>query len=407
MYWGEKAMLRNKNVVKLVSLAFAIILWVYVVAVENPPTKVKVSNIPVTIVNAESLSQRGLALNSEDGYFMDIVIQGTRSDVLSVSAEDIVATADVFGYNEGEHYIPVNVTVPNYVSVAEQKTNSITVRIEPLASVYKDLYVEFVGKVGDKQEPTVFQTLPEEIEVKGAKSRVAQVKQVKAVLNTESLTKDKQSFSVELSAVDANGNEVKHVHLSSRTATIEAAVYEMKEVPLKVNIKGEVDSIYEVSQMAVPEKIKIKGLHKDLKGIDSIKAKDVDLSGIVGTTEIPLELDMPEGIFLAQESEHVAINVVIKGIGVKQFEVLGTDVAMTNVDEGLFSAVNSESVIVKVSAKEEFIDDVTLESLNIRVDLKDLKEGLHVVPILVDQTEEMVKVVVEPAQVNVTISKTQ
>ena len=63
--------------------------------------------------------------------------------------------------------------------------------------------------------------------------------------------------------------------------------------------------------------------------------------------------------------------------------------------------------IVKVSAKEEFIDDVTLESLNIRVDLKDLKEGLHVVPILVDQTEEMVKVVVEPAQVNVTISKTQ
>lgn len=400
-------MLRNKNVVKLVSLAFAIILWVYVVAVENPPTKVKVSNIPIAVVNAESLSQRGLAINSEDGYYMDIVIQGTRSDVLGVSAEDIIATADVFGYNEGEHYIPVSVTVPNNVSVAEQKTNSITVKIEPLVSVYKDVSVEFVGKIDEKQEPTVFQTLPEEIEVKGAKSRVAYVKQVKAVVNTETLTTDKQSFSVELSAVDANGNEVKNVHLSSKTATIEAAMYEMKEVPLKVDIKGEVDSVYEVSQMSVPEKIKIKGLHKDLKGIDSIKAKAVDLSGIVGTTDIPLELEMPEGIFLAQESENIAINVVIKGISVKQFEVPGTEVVMSNVSDGLFSAVNSESVIIKVSAKEELIDDITLESLNVRVDLKDLKEGLHVVPILVDQTEDMVKVVVEPAQVNVTISKTQ
>ena len=410
MYWGEKAMLRNKNVVKLVSLAFAIILWVYVVAVENPPTKVKVSDVPITIVNAESLTQRNLALNAEDDYHMDIIISGTRSDVLSVSADDITATVDVYGYNEGEHYIPISVTVPNSVDIAELKTNSIAVRIEPLVSVNKDINIEFAGDIAENQEPTVFKTLPEEIEVKGAKSRVARVKEVKAVVGVENLTTAKQIFTADLSPLDANGNEVKNVHLSAQSIIIEAAMYEMKEVPLKVEIKGQVDSVYEVADLNVPETVKIKGLHADLKSIEEIEAKDVDISKVMATADIPLELELPEGIMLAKESENACVSIIIKGISVKQFDIPYGDLQnlMTTPDNGLFSAIMTETVKIKVSAKEEVINNLTLDQLNLRVDLKGLtKEGSYMVPVQFDQPADVVKVVVEPAEVNVMLSTTQ
>ena len=43
-------MLENKNVLKIISLIIAILLWVYVMGEVNPDTKEKISDIEVTFV---------------------------------------------------------------------------------------------------------------------------------------------------------------------------------------------------------------------------------------------------------------------------------------------------------------------------------------------------------------------
>nr|WP_315023739.1 CdaR family protein [uncultured Aminipila sp.] len=398
-------MLQNKNFTKLLSLVLAIFLWVYVIAVENPPTKVKIPNVPIKLVNVESLNQRGLAISSDEDYFMDIVIEGTRSDVLKISANDIIATADVFGYGVGENYIPVTVTLPDSVSVADQKTTRLTINIEELVSVYKPVNVIFNGAIDPKLEATVLNITPEEVEVKGAKSRVASVKSVNAAIDVSQLTGKSQVFTAELSTVDSKGQSVKNIKLSSDTADIEAAVDQIKEVPLEVAVLGEVDKAYQVTNMNVPQKVKIKGLKEDLEKISKVTADPIDISKVTATTEIPLSVKLPKGVMLAQESQKAAVSIDIKGISVKEFEIPSSSITALGLGEKLSLVINTQSVKVKVSGKEADVEKLTAEDIGLSIDLTGLGAGIYTVPLKTEKEGGVSEILVTPSEIHITINE--
>lgn len=398
-------MLQNKNFTKFLSLVLAIFLWVYVVTVENPPTKIKIPNVPIQIVNTESLIQRGLAINSDEDYFMDIVIEGTRSNVLKISANDITAKADVFGYGVGENYIPVTVTVPDTVSVANQKTTRLPINIEELVSVYKPINVIFTGSIASKYESTVLDITPKEVEVKGAKSKVASVNSVNANIDVSKLTDKPQVFTTDLVTVDAQGENVKNIKLSANTADINAAIYETKEVPLEVEVIGEVASAYQVTNMDIPEKVQIKGLKHDLKNINKVTATAIDISNVTATTEIPISIDLPNGIILAKDSEDVAVNIVIKGISVKDFEIPNSKITAIGLEEKLSLVINTQSVNAKISGKEADIEKITEEDIELSIDVTDLEPGMYTVPLKYKETDGISEIVVTPSEIHITINE--
>ncbi len=398
-------MLQNKNFTKLLSLVLAISLWIYVVTVENPPTKIKIPNVPIQIVNAESLNQRGLAINSDENYFMDIVIEGTRSNVLKISSNDIIAKADVFGYGVGENYIPVTVTVPDTVSVADQKTTRLAVNIEELVSVYKPINVVFDGAVSSKYEATVLNITPKEVEVKGAKSKVADVNSVNATIDVSTLTDKTKVFQTGLSTLNENGETVKNVKLSSDTANIEAAVYQTKEVPLDVEVSGEVSKAYQVTGMNVPKKVKIKGLKENLQKVERVTAQAIDISDVTATTEIPISVDLPKGIMLANSSKDISVSIIIKGISIKEFEVPNSSISATGLGENLSLVVNTESVAVKASGKEADIETLNQKDIKLSIDVTGLEPGIYTVPLTIDEIDGMSELVLTPSEIHITINE--
>ncbi|QIB68205.1 hypothetical protein Ami103574_02265 [Aminipila butyrica] len=398
-------MLQNKNFTKLLSILLAVFLWVYVVAVENPPTKVRIPNVPITLVNVDSLNQRGLAISSDEDYFMDVVIEGARSDVLKVSASDIVAKVDVFGYGVGENEIPVTVTLPDSVSVANQKDNRIVINIEEMVSVYKTVNVIFNGSVDSKQEATVSSVTPKEVEVKGAKSKVASVKSVNAYIESSELTTEEKSFTADLTAVDANGQTAKNIQLSSDTADIKAVIYQIKEVPLEVAVTGEVNGAYQVTSMDVPEKVKIKGLKEDLAGVDKITADPVDISTVTATTELPLNMKLPQGVMLAQDSTKAAVSIVIKGITVKEFEIPNSSITVNGLGEKLSLVINTQSVNVKVSGKEASVEKMTAADISLSIDLTGLETGIYTVPLTVHKAAGISDITVDTEEIHITINE--
>ena len=72
-------MLENKNVLKIISLIIAILLWVYVMGEVNPDTKEKISDIEVTFVNTETLADEGLAVVHEQDLRVSAIVKGKRS----------------------------------------------------------------------------------------------------------------------------------------------------------------------------------------------------------------------------------------------------------------------------------------------------------------------------------------
>lgn len=398
-------MLQNKNFTKLLSIFLAIFLWVYVVAVENPPTTIKIPNVPIKLVNTESLIQRGLAINSDEDYYMDISIEGTRSDVLKISADDIIATADVFGYGVGENYIPVTVTLPDSVTIANQKITRLTINIEELVSVYKPINVIFKGEIDSELEATIFDITPEEVEVKGAKSKVASVNSVDTIVDVSKLSNKTQIFTSKLVTVDKNGEAVSNIKMSSDTVDIEAAIYKTKEVPLEVEVYGEVDKAYQVTDMKVPQKVEIKGLEKDLEDVNVVTATAININNVTATTEIPLSIDLPDGIVLAHDSEDVAVSISIKGISVKEFEIPNRDILPNGLSENLSLVVNTQSVNVKVSGKEADIETLMAEDIGLSIDLTEMEPGIYVVPLIIEEEEGVSEIVVTPNEIHITINE--
>ena len=107
---------------KIISVVIALILWVYVVNVINPPSSSTIAGVPVRLLNQEVLAASNLAIAGADQYTVDVVIEGARSDILDIEEEDITANADLFGLGKGQNYLVVTVSVPEKITVKEIKS---------------------------------------------------------------------------------------------------------------------------------------------------------------------------------------------------------------------------------------------------------------------------------------------
>ena len=96
-------MLKNDRINMILALLIAIGLWVYVVGVENPEKDIQIKDVPITFINEETLEENGLTMLSVSDSFVDVQVTGVRSDLKNVDKSDIKITADLEGYNEGEH----------------------------------------------------------------------------------------------------------------------------------------------------------------------------------------------------------------------------------------------------------------------------------------------------------------
>lgn len=96
-------MLKNKTVLKIVSLVIAIFLWIYVMGEVDPETKVKVYGIEVNYINTELLAENGLAVAEDEPVTINATIEGKRSDVNKAKKKGLTASVDVSRCKSGKN----------------------------------------------------------------------------------------------------------------------------------------------------------------------------------------------------------------------------------------------------------------------------------------------------------------
>lgn len=396
-------MLNNKKATIILSLVIAVILWLYVIGEVNPLTKTTLKDIPVQILNAENLTSRDLAM-VEETFTVNLTIQGQRSDIMELDKSEIIVTADLFGYSKGENYIPINVTVPSKITLVDKNPPSILVHIEELVSVYKPVTLVYSSAFEEGVEAGNVTIQPEEIEVKGAKSAVERVASVKALIDTAQITDEAAELTPQLTPMDSKGQTVSGVTLSSSTATVSLRKCYTKTVNLEVKTTGEVAGIYEIESISIPKKIKIRGRKDDIASITKVEAKPVDLSKVNSSRTIPLELDLPEGVELANASSDTGIVVTLKGLVNKSFEADAGSIAIEGLAEGLSAYINTASVSATVTGSEEIMGDFSTSDVVFYIDASQLSEGAFVVPVNVRFEKEFKSVQLEPEEVHITIT---
>ena len=398
-------MLQNKTVKIILSILIAIFLWYYVYTEENPTITQKFENVPVQILNEESLESRGLITVGTEEQTVTLTVEGKRAELKNLTASDFVVTADVYGYGVGENNIPIKVDAPAAALVTDIKPNRITIQIDELVSVAHDVEAVPITALRDGRELYVNGIQPAEVMVTGARSIVTQISAVEARVDADKLSEKPKTVHGTLVAVDANGEEVTDISLSSETAEVDAQILRSKEVPLDVNVTGEVSSKYTVSEIKIPETIKIIGTKDAIEDIEKVKAADIDISDITATTKINLALNLPEGVYPSQGEQVNYVYVVINNVAVTEVEIPAANIELRGTPEGATAFIDEtlESVKLTVRGTDALVQSASASDFVISADLTGLEPGTHEVALSKEYIKSFTSVEMEPVRVQVTI----
>ena len=355
-------MTRRKAIDIALSIVFAVLLWAYVVNVVNPPSTVTVKNVPVQLMNQEVLASSRLALSGNTNYTVDVVLSGTRSDLNDVTANQITATADLFGLSAGQNYLTVNVTCPATMSVEEVRSQRIQVFIEDLVTVAKKVNL-VIGDVDEGYEVTMEDNGQAYISVSGAKSLVNKVTEIYAELDPADFPLD-DITTLLLDAIprDLEGNEVENVRLDSNYVEVKGTVYATKTVALTVNLSGDPGLGAEVDYSNLPSKIVIKGSQEALSAVRSITTQSIDIEGMTEERVVKLIPKLPDDIMLSDGAGDLKVAIKLTPNG--------------NVDYYFDSSL----ITVEGLNEEEFTWNFGENSLNAEINA-DVKGSLEVLKV--------------------------
>lgn len=297
----------------IIAILVSIASWTYVVYNNDPNTEVTYKDIPIVFEGETALANMGLGISqvSDGDEKIDVVLRQPRICTNDISADDIRVVADVSSAVEGENGISLIISGPENTQVIDASKRSISVDVEESDSVESDIIVEYAN-TGLGNEPVVSKMTSTVATVIGAASEIERVDKVAALLTLEETGEMPKNITASLTAIDSDGDPIKHMVIYPSEVNFNAYTGLIKEVPLMVDV-DKPDDDYNRTWSA-PSTIVIKGSAEAISDVDRIYTTKIDLGLITENTEFELEYDMPEGVYLAngQEGKMVRIRVTKK-----------------------------------------------------------------------------------------------
>ena len=308
----------RKIVNTILALLVSMAAWVFVVYNYDPMTKEKYSGIPITYTGLETLANRGYAVAETNHERVDVTLDQKRIDTGSISPDDISVTADVSQLASGQNTVALHVEGPEDTSVSDVSLKTVTIDIESSDSEDMEISVEYPeASADDDAEPIVEELSETEATVIATSDRLAKVDRVAAVIDPDDLNDKLKPLTVNLAALDAEGNRVLNVVVYPQSVSFKAAAGYVREVRLVVPVKDDSDDNYERTY-TVQDTIVIKGSKGLVNKVGSITADEIDISRYYEDAEIPLTFELPQGIYLEDGYDAPVLKLKVKEKAVEE-----------------------------------------------------------------------------------------
>jgi YbbR domain-containing protein len=196
----------NNFLIKLFSLFFAIILWLFVTSQGNLEVNL---NIPLELRKAPS----NMLIVGDVADYIDVRLKGRQSVIKNLSAGQISAHLDLSNAQTGENVIHLsseNIVMPPNIEVTRISPKSIRIRLEQLAK--KDIKVipEIIGTPPAGYRLKNIEVNPQTVAVEGAEGVVNKLSAIKTEpINLSAIEKKETVLDVKLKL---NGRDVKVIN---------------------------------------------------------------------------------------------------------------------------------------------------------------------------------------------------
>ena len=400
---------------KFLSLVIGAAIWLMVSNADNPTRTQLFTNIPINIVNQDSIADIGKVVEPEGNGTVTLRVTEKRSvlEKLSKSGSAFYVEADMNNITE-LNTVPLTVTCSNAAVTwdkIEVLPSSLKVTLEDkveqtyVASVSADGSPAIGYEVGSTQ---ILEG--KNVVIAGPRSLMNIINQVVAPVNVAGMEADAVLSGI-LKVYDKNGAAFTDSQLSSlefkdevgniiteHTVNVSVDLWKIKtDVPIIVTTTGSPAWGYNVTRITtIPETISVAGTDEALEalGNEFDVADPVDVSGAKETVTAEIDLTNTlagmDGIKLITDADPtVQVSVVIEANGDVTLSVPLSDINFENRPEGMNLVVTpADEVSVKIHPQSEDAAQITGSDLTLSADLASCSEaGSYEIPITVELPE--------------------
>ena len=390
---------------KLFALAFAIVLWLLVTNINDPVSRMTISNVQVRLLNTDLITKQGDVYSVlDDSDIVPVVtVTAKRSIIDALDKDDIVATAEV---NDLSSLDTVEIRFSSYkfnneIDSIEGSTENVKLSIEKKLTSTFTLKTATAGKLASGYE--LGSVIPEQnqVRVSGPQSVVSSISEATATVDISGATGSISTYS-DIRLLDSSGNPVdtQTLTMNINSVKVNVVVLPVKTIPVQVTTSGSpADGYLATGKItADPETVSIAGKSSVLQTIESLQipGSAVDISGADSDVTRTLDVScfLPEGVTFEDSSfdGKVQVTVGIEPAQDADVDVKISSVSLNNVPQGYEAkilAVNDGSKTV--SASEDGAFTLRFRGLAANIDgirLDTLQPGVDIGALTADKQEE-------------------
>lgn len=420
----KKKNLLNNFSLKLISVAIAVLVWLSVVNIDDPITTEIVQGVRVQVKNEQYIESAGqMCLIPEDYDIISVEVTGKRSVVDKITAENIVATADlqqIVDMSTDPVMVPISVSCsgiqPGNIRAIPQ---NMSISLDSMMSQ------EFLisGSAGEAEPARGYEigglaVSPEKVKITGPQSLIQKIDKVVATIEKRELTED-TVISTKLSIIDKNQETLtdsqmeylKYDNISSPTVNVSIDLWAVRnDIKIQGGYVGEPEEGYKVEKISfTPDLVSVAGSDKALEelaiagNVIEVPSESIDVSGATEDFDVKISLAslLPDDVILTKDtSDTVLATVSVMPQDSQEYSISSTSIQAENIPDGLLVGYEIDSIQVRV--REGTADLTQLKASDIRasIDLTGRAEGSYTIPVditlpsgyeLVDQVDTTVK----------------
>lgn len=383
---GSRRLTKNLGL-KIVSFLLAMALWLLVVNIDDPVVRWTYLDVPVTIKNADVITNQGMIYEVLDDTDVvpRVTVYAPRSVGETISKSDIVATADMKTLNS-LNTLQVEFSVPKVgskISDIRGSADNVRISIENKKNIQKVLKTNITGDASEGYVVGNVSTDQNLVRVAGAESVVNRVDSavINIDMNTLSEFTSDITTSVPVRLYDVDGNEVEGSTLTKNpeNVMITIEILSTKEVPLRFDVSGEPAEGYGLTGEITSDlrTVRIAGRRSVIGNVNEIviPAEAFAISEAMENTTVAIDVCryLPENVQLADKSTSLPVKVAI---GVEReatvsYTLQAEKVRIINVPEGLDCELKGleEEYTVSVTGIRSAMNGLSARNLSATLDI--------------------------------------
>lgn len=381
-----KGKMLNNFSLKILSIICAIILWAVIVNIYDPTTSVTLTGVSVTLLNTESLTDKGYTFDVVDGNKISVYISGPTSIVSDIKSTDIVATADLSKVTAFSDYVDIDVKISKEgISTSSlevtPKTTAIKLSIENRLSKTFNIQIETVGSPENGYIVSDSKISPTTVKLTGSASAINNVNIVKAIYDVSGASMDINDIAP-LKLFDEGGNAIydTKIEMGKSSVDFKASLLPSKTIPIKFKNQGEVAAGYILTGIDYSStETVIAGTEENLKKIEAIEigTEAIDLTNLSADKDFTINIKnyLPSNVILISDGK-VTATARISTIKEKNFTINTDSINLLNLPDGYsVSYENVKNLNISVMGTENVLNSFTIADLKPTINASNFAVG--------------------------------